>query len=259
MIESNLLRRHLNKFQRAKLVLPLLEIEKVMAIERQSHRDNTALGNISQSRQKRKRKPLSEEKKEKKFVIEANLRRRQLTDFERAEFGLLLMEIETERAKQRHEAQRGTDGKYLPLSSNELSGQARDIVALQIGLSPTTFQRALAIIKKGSEALKAKCRKNHSLLDQVLLKQKIESKRTESKRGKKTISSSTRILVEGTMDSKTIPSSTIFSRQTFAVKCLGLSLDSSDKPGRPAALFSMFCSLEYVVSTRKVFIEYQHI
>ena len=37
VIESNLKRRHLNKFQRAKLILPLLEIEKELAKERQWH------------------------------------------------------------------------------------------------------------------------------------------------------------------------------------------------------------------------------
>lgn len=100
---------------------------------------------------------------EKKFVIEANLRRRQLTDFVRGEFGLFLMEIETERAKQRQEAtQFGSSGPVQMNLTEEAKGQARDIVARQIGLSPTTFQRVLTIIEKGSEDLKKKCRKGQT-------------------------------------------------------------------------------------------------
>lgn len=102
---------------------------------------------------------------EKKFVIEANLRRRQLTDFEKAEFGLLLMEIEAERAKQRQgtrtDLTSGTSGSNEPKVTED-SGRARDVVARQIGLSSTTFQRALTIIEKGSEKLKAKCRKDQT-------------------------------------------------------------------------------------------------
>ena len=42
VIESNLRRRHLNRFQRAKLVLPLLEIEKELARGRQEGMRNIA-------------------------------------------------------------------------------------------------------------------------------------------------------------------------------------------------------------------------
>lgn len=89
---------------------------------------------------------------EKKFVIEANLRRRQLTIFQRVEMAIPLLEIEKELAKERQLA-----GKTL--SSNELKGQARDIVASKVGVSATTFQRATVILEKGSEKLKEKTRK----------------------------------------------------------------------------------------------------
>lgn len=94
---------------------------------------------------------------EKFFVIEANLNRRHLNEFQRAELGLVLLEIERERAKQRKGMR--TD---LTSCSNEHQvefGKARDIVAKKVGLSPTTFQRALKIIERGSEKLKEKCRK----------------------------------------------------------------------------------------------------
>lgn len=91
---------------------------------------------------------------EKKYVIVTNLQRRHLNDFQKVELTVPLLEIERELAKQRMLA-----GKTL--SSNELGvkGQARDIVAKKIGVSPTTFQRALTIIEKGSEDLKEKVRR----------------------------------------------------------------------------------------------------
>ena len=46
-----------------------------------------------------------------------------------------------------------------PLSSNELRGQARDIVAERVGVSPTTFQRALVIIEKVQHSQVKKKRK----------------------------------------------------------------------------------------------------
>ena len=100
---------------------------------------------------------------EKKFVIESNLWRRQLTDFEKAEFGLLLMEIETERAKQRQgtrtDLTSGTSGSNEPKVTED-SGRARDAVARQIGLSATTFQRAVVVMEKASPELKDRLRNN---------------------------------------------------------------------------------------------------
>jgi len=48
--------------------------------------------------------------------------------------GKSLFEIETELAKRRHEKQHGENGRYQPLSSNEPSGRAKDIVAKKIGV-----------------------------------------------------------------------------------------------------------------------------
>ena len=99
---------------------------------------------------------------EKKFVIEVNLRRRHLNDFQKAELAYPLLEIERELAKQRQSKAGELFGKGKnSSSSNELKlseGQARDIVAKVAGLSPTTFQRAVKIIEKGSEELKEKVR-----------------------------------------------------------------------------------------------------
>jgi len=68
-----------------------------------------------------------------------------------------LLEIERELAKQRQLSKLTHVKDKLSLSSNELNeehGQARDIVAKEVMLSPTTFQRAVTVIEKGSEELK---------------------------------------------------------------------------------------------------------
>jgi len=96
---------------------------------------------------------------EKKFVIECNSKRRQLNDFQKAELGMILLEIEEEIAKLRRIEHSQTN---KPLSSNELKGQSRDIVAKEIGLSSTTFERAKKIIKEAPEDIKKKLRTNDS-------------------------------------------------------------------------------------------------
>jgi len=61
VIESNLLRRHLNKFQRAKLVLPLLEIEK--ELRRSANIGTTSLSEEQQEKRRIKEKQRRDEKK----------------------------------------------------------------------------------------------------------------------------------------------------------------------------------------------------
>lgn len=100
---------------------------------------------------------------EKSFVIEVNLSRRHLNDFQKAELAMSLLEIEKQLAKQRQEAtipKKGEKGFQSVSSSNELNvkGQARDIVARKVGLSPTTFYRAEKIIEGGNDYLKKQVR-----------------------------------------------------------------------------------------------------
>jgi len=94
---------------------------------------------------------------EKKFVIECNLARRQLNDFQKAELGLTLLAIEQELAKIRREEHSKSNE---PLGSDEQGGKARDIVAKQIGMSGTTFERARKIIENAPEEIKKKLRTN---------------------------------------------------------------------------------------------------
>jgi hypothetical protein len=124
IIESNLRRRHLNEFQKAELTLRLIELEKQLAEE----------------------------------LSKANL-----TDFEKAELAYPLLEVERELAKQRRSdsiPKKGEKG-FQPVSGSidPNIGQARDIVAKKVGLSPKTFQRAVAILERAPEDLKEKVRR----------------------------------------------------------------------------------------------------
>ena len=92
---------------------------------------------------------------EKKFVIECNLKRRQLNDFQKAELGIPLLEIEQELAKTRRIEHSKTK---KPIEPQALKGQARDIVAQKIGVSGTTFERAKKIIEQAPEEIKKKLR-----------------------------------------------------------------------------------------------------
>ncbi|MCZ6581620.1 MAG: DNA methyltransferase [Thaumarchaeota archaeon] len=94
---------------------------------------------------------------EKKFVIECNLKRRQLNDFQKTELGISLLEIEQEIAKLRRIEHSKTND---PIGSDEPQGKARDIVAKQIGVSGTTFERARKIIEQAPEEVKKRLREN---------------------------------------------------------------------------------------------------
>jgi N6-adenosine-specific RNA methylase IME4 len=98
---------------------------------------------------------------EKRFVIETNLLRRHLNDYQKAELAYPLLEIERELARQRQLSKLKHVGKRVSLGSNEHNeqGKARDIVAKKVGLSPITFQRAITIIEKVPEELKEKVRR----------------------------------------------------------------------------------------------------
>lgn len=121
---------------------------------------------------------------EKKFVIEANLHRRHLNAFQKAELAYPLLEIERELAKLRQLA--GVSIKSQETSSSsELKvsqdfGQARDIVAKAVGLSPTTFQRAVKIIEKAPEDLKEKVRQGKMSINYAYEMVKNRTERVET-------------------------------------------------------------------------------
>jgi len=112
-------------------------------------------------------KPFNSVFEERKYVIKANLERRQLNAYQITGLAIKLETIESEEAQLRQKKtipQKGQKGfqkrediNKSVLGSNEHHiGKARDIAAKQYNISSTTFHRAKTIHEKGSPELKAK-------------------------------------------------------------------------------------------------------
>jgi ParB-like chromosome segregation protein Spo0J len=109
---------------------------------------------------------------EKKFVIESNLRRRQLNDFQKSELGIPLEEINSEIAKSKM-----VQGGKSKVSSNEPPFIASVETAKEIGIAPSTFKRAKKIINTASEDTKDKLRTGSTTINKEYQKlQKDEKK-----------------------------------------------------------------------------------
>jgi N6-adenosine-specific RNA methylase IME4/ParB-like chromosome segregation protein Spo0J len=103
---------------------------------------------------------------EKKFVIESNLSRRHLNDFQKAELGRELEKVEAELAKQRMLTGKKDPEANLPQGDGEKRApQTRDIVSEKIGVKPRTYQKAKVIIENATEELKEKVRKGTTSID----------------------------------------------------------------------------------------------
>ncbi len=117
---------------------------------------------------------------EKKFVIECNLKRRHLKEFQKAELGILLLPIEEELAKL-------TQGKRndLTFDSNDSKVRARDIVAEKVGMSSTTFERAKKIIENAPDEIKQNLRDGKTTINkeyqQIRKQEKREARQDEIK------------------------------------------------------------------------------
>ncbi len=102
---------------------------------------------------------------EKKFVIEANLRRRHLNNFQLVELAVPLLEIEKALAKKR-QGRVGKDGQKMQLglgvasddAEPEVKGKATEVVAKKAGVSTRTFERGKKIIEEATEDDKQKLR-----------------------------------------------------------------------------------------------------
>lgn len=116
---------------------------------------------------------------EKLYVVEANLRRRHLNDFQKAELIIPLEAIEAELAKQRQIELGKTHGED-PLGSFEHKGKARDLTAKKSGLSPTTYYRAKVVLDEASEELKQKCRKGKISINAAHIQVKRAKKHAEA-------------------------------------------------------------------------------
>jgi len=109
---------------------------------------------------------------EKKFVIEANLRRRHLNNFQLVELAVPLLEIEKALAKKR-KAEGGKMGRDLQLGlapddAKPVSKvKAAEEVAKKAGLSTRTFERGKKIVEEGTEEEKQLLREGKASIAQV--------------------------------------------------------------------------------------------
>ncbi len=109
---------------------------------------------------------------EKKFVIEANLRRRHLNNFQLVELAVPLLEIEKELAKKR-QSKGGKNGRNLQLglasedAEPELKAKATEVIAKKAGVSTRTFERGKKILEEASEDEKQKLREGKASITKV--------------------------------------------------------------------------------------------
>ena len=117
-------------------------------------------------------KEFSDQSQEKEFVIEINLKRRHLNNFQIAELEYKMEEIYKERAKTRSFSNLKNVNKEIILSTapndaidvNIETGKVSEIIAKKTGLSPRTYERAKKIIEEGSEKVKEKLRANKTTI-----------------------------------------------------------------------------------------------
>src|SRR5674476_1055121 len=109
---------------------------------------------------------------EKKFVIEANLRRRHLNNFQLIELAVPLLEIEKALAKIR-QSKGGKTGRDMQLgiasddAAPEIKAKATDVVAKKAGLSTRTLERGKKIMEKASEDDKQRLREGKTSISKV--------------------------------------------------------------------------------------------
>jgi ParB-like chromosome segregation protein Spo0J len=110
--------------------------------------------------------------REKRFVIEANLRRRHLTNFQLVELAVPLLEIEKALAKKR-QTDGGKNGRDVQLglapddAKPVFSAKAAEVVAKKIGLSTRTFERGKKVLETASEEDKQKLREGKASIAQI--------------------------------------------------------------------------------------------
>ena len=131
---------------------------------------------------------------EKRFVIDVNLKRRQLNDFQKAELAYKLEDVHKEQARLRQLSKlKNVKGK-LPTSSlgsndhndndnlitkEEVKGRTSEVVSKKNDLSPKTYQRARTIIENATEEVKEKLRNNKTTISKEYDKIRRDQKREE--------------------------------------------------------------------------------
>ncbi|MDR0373889.1 MAG: ParB N-terminal domain-containing protein [Nitrososphaerota archaeon] len=110
---------------------------------------------------------------EKKFVIEANFRRRHLNNFQLIELAVPLIEIEKALAKQHFQGSKNDldQSQELtsdePLPESEFKVKATEVVAKKAGVSTRTLERGKKIIERASEEDKQKLREGKTSIARV--------------------------------------------------------------------------------------------
>jgi site-specific DNA-methyltransferase (adenine-specific) len=132
---------------------------------------------------------------EKRFVIDINLKRRQLNDFQKAELAYKLEDIckEQARLRQLSNLKNVKDKIASSLGSNdhndnennnsiikeEVKGRTIEVISKKNDLSPKTYQRARTIIENATEEVKEKLRSNKTSISKEYDKIKRDLKRQE--------------------------------------------------------------------------------
>jgi ParB-like chromosome segregation protein Spo0J len=120
---------------------------------------------------------------EKRFVIDVNLKRRHLNDFQKAELAYKLEELEREKARQRQLSQLRNVKDNLSLGPNDHNdkdkGRAIDTISKKTGVSAKTYQRAKTIIEIGPEKIKDKLRQGKTSISKEYDKIQRDKKRRE--------------------------------------------------------------------------------
>jgi ParB-like chromosome segregation protein Spo0J len=119
---------------------------------------------------------------EKKFVIDINLKRRHLNNFQKAELAYKLVEIESEKARLRQLSKLKDVKENLPLSSSEDNGEKGrvvDIVSKKTWISRGTYERSKLIIEEGTQEVKEKLRNNKTTISKEYDKIRRDHKREE--------------------------------------------------------------------------------
>jgi ParB-like chromosome segregation protein Spo0J len=140
---------------------------------------------------------------ERLYVIESNLKRRQLTDAERVELGMTLEPIYKELARKRQLAalnvgdSKPVQSTEAPSISNEVNGydiktpegSVNEQVAKQVGMSETKYFKGKTVEEQGSEPVKSAWKSGkistHKAYEETMNQNKSETERKVSKTVKK--------------------------------------------------------------------------
>lgn len=127
---------------------------------------------------------------EKEFVIEINVKRRQLNIFQKGQEAYKLEDIEKERARQRQLSQlqhvKNNYSSLVPIGTNDNNnkeqqekGKTAEIVSKKVGISARNYYRIKTIIEEGTEEQKKRLEKGQSKINKEYEKIRKDKKRQE--------------------------------------------------------------------------------